>query len=328
MTTRREFLIVLASGALGAPRLCTAQQSRVWRVGFLGVRRPVSLEKDLYGVFARGMRELGYVEGRNLVIEWRFADGVDERLPSLAEELVRLNVDVVVAPSTAGSKAAQKATAHIPIVMVNTSSPVENGLVQSLGRPGGNVTGLTNVLTDVGAKHVELLLTLVPKLSLVAVLVNPGSPTHAQAVRDIEERARQRGIRVLRLEASEIAGLRSAFGSIAQRKPGALIVLSHGYFIEQRAYIAELAARGRVPSISVLREYAEAGGLMSYGPSYSDNYRRAAVYVDKIFKGAKPADLPIEQPTTLELVINRKTAKAMALSLPHELLVRANHVIE
>ena len=281
-----------------------------------------------YNPFLEGMHELGYIEGKNLLIEWRFADGKSERLSGFAKELVNLNLDVIVAAGTAATSAAQKVTTTIPIVMTNASNPVGSGFVKSLAHPGGNITGLSSITGDLSPKHMEMLLSMVPKLSHVAVMVNPGNSSHKVTLKNVQAAAQRTGIKIVPVEAQTPQEIENAFTVMAREHTGAVIAVSDSFFIQQRRQIAELAAKHRLPSISARREYAEAGFLMSYGQNSADNYRRAATYVDKIFKGAKPGDLPVEQPTKFELFINRKTAKALGLTIPQSLLISADKVIE
>ena len=329
-STRRTLLIALGAGALVVPLAPFAQQQgKLWRVGFLTPeRRPASLDSDVYDAFRLGMRELGYVEGKNLVIEWRFADGKYERLPELVAEMVQLKLDAIVAVATPSIRAAQKATPTIPIVMVNPADPVGSGFIASLARPGGNITGLSNQLVDVSPKHLEMLLSMVPKLGRVAVLVNPANQGTLFILKSVQAAARSTNAAILPVEARTPAEIEKAFSAMARENVKAVIVARDSLFNQQVRQVAELAAKGRLPTVAGLREYVEAGGLMSYGPNRADIYRRAATYVDKIFKGAKPSDLPVEQPTKLEMVINRKTAKALGLTIPQSLLIRADQVIE
>jgi putative ABC transport system substrate-binding protein len=330
MNTRRRFLVELGAGALAAPLACFAQQQgKVWRVGFLSSRRrPDSLDSDVFGAFQQGMRALGYVEGKNLAIEWRFADSKFERLPDLAAELVRLRVDVIVSVGTAAISAAQKATAMIPIVMATVSDPVGSGFVKSLAHPGGNITGLSNTAADISPKHLEMLLSMVPKLSRVAVLLNPTNSAHATISKIVQAAAHRASVKILSVEARSPQEIENAFFMMSRENAEAVIVAADSFFTQQRRQIAELAAKNRLPTISEYREYAEAGGLMSYGSNRPEQFRRAATYVDKILKGAKAADLPVEQPTKFELIINRKTAKALGLTIPQSLLISADKVIE
>ncbi len=274
------------------------------------------------------MRELGYVEGRNFSIEWRFADGKYERLPGLASELVRLNVDVIVAGTTLSVQAAHKATATSPIVMVAVPDAIGEGFATSLSRPGGNITGLTNIVTEISVKHLELLRIAVPKLSRVAVLINPLNPSDSLILEQIHGAAYSIGVKVLPVEANSERQIEAGFRAMTRERTQALIVAADSYFDVQRGQIARLAGENRLPSISSNREMTEAGGLMSYGQDLDEHYRRAATYVDKILKGAKPGDLPIEQPTVLRLIINGKTATALGIAIPGELALRADRVIE
>ncbi len=304
------------------------QQGKVWRVGFLAVRRPVSLDSDVFGALPQGMRELGYVEGKNLVIEWRFADRKIERLPGLATELVQLNVDVIVTAGTPATSAAQKATATIPIVMGTASDPVGSGFIKSLARPGGNITGLTYIPGEVSPKQLEMLLTMVPRLSRVAVLVDSRDSSHAEILKSVQAAAQMTRAKILPVEARTPQEIERAFSAMVREKAGAVLVVSGGLFNQQARQIAELAVKKQLPSISTRGEYAEVGGLMSYGTNFREGFRRAATYVDKILKGAKPGDLPVEQPTKFELIINGKTAKALGIKIPNSILVRADKVIE
>ncbi len=330
MNRRRKLIIALGVGVLAAPLdLFAQQQGKSWRVGFLSPRRrPVSLHSDIYKAFSNGMRELGYVEGKNLVLEWRFAGDKVERLPGLAAELVQLKVDVIVAENTTAIHAAQKSTATIPVVMGTSADPVGSGFIKSLARPGGNITGLTTISADISPKLLEMLHSMVPKLSRVAVLVNPTNPGHPTVLKNIQAAAQRTGVTILSLEARTPQEIADTFSVVAQKKAEAVIVLRDSLFNQQVRELAALAIKYRMPSIHGVREYVETGGLMSYGSSLTDNFRRVATYVDKIFKGAKPGDLPVEQPTKFELIINRKTAQALGLTIPQSLLISADQVIE
>jgi putative ABC transport system substrate-binding protein len=327
---RREFITGLSASILVWPLSVRAQQQRkVWRVGFLAIpERPIALESSRYGAFARGMRDLGYVEGDNLVIEWRFAQSNAERLSNLAKELIELKVDVLVIAGTPAVSAAQKATTSIPIVMGTASDPVGSGFVQSLASPGGNITGLSNLSTDLSSKLMEMLRSIAPKLARVAILVNPTNQSHALVAASLQAAAQSVDLKIATVEAATPQEIESAFSSMSRQNAGAVIVVADAFFIQQGQQIAELAREHRMPSVFPFREQVDVGGLMSYGQHLADNFRRAATYVDKIFKGAKPADLPVEQSFTLELVINLGTAKALGVTIPPELLVLATEVIE
>jgi putative ABC transport system substrate-binding protein len=327
---RRDFLAALGAGALAAPFASFAQQQgKVWRVGFLSLRRIEISESDYYyGPFRNGMRELGYVEGKNLLIDWRSAEGKSERLPSLATELVNLKVDVIVTTGTPVTSAAQKATTIIPIVMGSGGDPVGSGFIKSLARPEGNITGLSNMSGDISLKQLEMLLEMVPKLSRVAVLMNPSNPPEVNTSKKVEAEGQKRGVKILRAEARTPQEIDNAFSWMRQQNAGALLVFNDVLFAQQKSQIAELTAKHRLPAMARDWIFTEAGILMSYGPSLAGQYRYAATFVDKIFKGAKPADLPVEQPTLFELVINGKTAKTLGLKIPQSLLIMANKVIE
>jgi putative ABC transport system substrate-binding protein len=329
-STRRKLLIVLGAGAFSVPLASFAQQQgKVWRIGFLSPRtRPVSIDSDYYSAFPRGMRDLGYVEGKNLVIEWRFADGQYERLPGLAAELVRLKVDVIVAAGPPVIIAAQKATTTIPIVIVTSIDPVDAGFVKSLARPGGNITGSSNLSGEVSPKHLEMLLTMAPKLSRVALLVNPANSAHATMLKIVQAAAQKASVKVLPVVARTPQEIETAFSAMTKENAGAIIVGLDPFFVQQRRQIAELAAKNRFPSIATFREYVEDGGLISYGQNLADQYRHVAVLVDKILKGAKPGDLPVEQSTRFDMVINRNTAKALGIKIPNSILLLADKVIE
>jgi putative tryptophan/tyrosine transport system substrate-binding protein len=302
---------------------------KVPRVGYLlGGSHSDPQRQRLLEAFRQGLRELGYVEGQNIAIESRWAEGKDDQLPALAADLVRSKVDVIVAQSGAATQAAQQATRTIPIVMSLSNDAVGSGLVASLARPGGNVTGLTIIAPDLAGKQFQLLKEVVPKVSRVALLTNPANPASAPFLREAEAAARALGVRLQTLEARDPQEIDSAFAAMTRERAGALLIHPDGIFMSQRRQIAELAATRRLPSIYGQTEYAEAGGLMAYSANFLDVQRRAATYVDKILKGAKPADLPIAQPTKFDLVINLRTAKAMGLTIPPALLLRADQVIE
>ena len=322
-------ILILALGILLGPLAADAQQTgKVYRIGLLGASPPTNPGWRLWEGLVQRLRELGYVEGQNIVIEGRYSEGRDERFPDLAADLVRLKVDVIVAGATQPVHAAQRATTTIPIVMTNHSDPVGSGLVASLARPGGNITGLTSITQELTAKRLELLKEAVPGVVRVAVLWNPTNQTHPGMLSDTEAAARALGVKLEIVEARNPDQFDSVFSAMSKARAEALLVLSDVTFWFHRTRIAELAAKSRLPATFGQREHVEAGGLMSYGPDLRDNYRRAATYVDKILKGAKPADLPVEQPTRFELLINLKTARALGLTIPQSILIRADQVIQ
>jgi putative ABC transport system substrate-binding protein len=328
--TRRGFIGTLTGGLLAAPLAAEAQQAgRVPRIGFLGPASPSNRSPGL-DAFRQGLRELGWVEGQNIVIDYRLAEGRYDRLPALAAELARLKADIIVAVGTPGVAAAKKATETIPIVMIaGSADPVGLGLIASLARPGGNVTGLSfSAGPEIFGKGLELLKEIVPKVRRVAILSNPASPVQPLFIREVNVAARSLGVQLQLLEARGPDEFDGAFAAMAKERLGALLVVSDLMFILHRTRLADLVARSRLPAAYGDRDHVEAGGLMSYGASVRDLFRRAATYVDKILKGANPADLPVEQPTKFELVINLKTAKALGLTIPQSLLLRADEVIE
>jgi putative ABC transport system substrate-binding protein len=324
MIDRRTFLAGTGAVLLAAPLAAEGQQAgKVYRIGFLRSGQP---PESYLGNFQQGLRELGYVYGQNVVVEVRATDGTVDQLPRLTEELLRLKVDVILASAAPAALAAKRATTSVPIVFVGVVDPVELGFVSSLGRPGGNITGLSTNSADFAGKRLELLRAIVPSLRRVAVLWHPANPTNPIQLKGAQVAARALG---MQLEPVSIKGPND-FDSAgkAVRGTDGLLFLESPLFTTYRARLAEVAARNRLPAIYGQREYVEVGGLMSYGTHFKDLYRRAAWYVDKILKGAKPGDLPVEQPTTFELVINLKTAKALGLTIPPSLLQRADQVIE
>ncbi|MEA3195049.1 MAG: hypothetical protein QOD26_3382 [Betaproteobacteria bacterium] len=322
MTGRRTFLLTL----LAAPVLGRAQSESA-RVGLLRFGNRASAAAWVEA-FSTGMRDFGYREGKNLALELRFADGEADRLPALAAELVRLKVQVIVATDTPATRAAQLATGTIPIVMANVLNPVGSGFVSSLSRPGGNITGVSNMTSDLSPKHLELLLALLPKLSGVAVLSNPANPGHQAVLKSIAVAGESAGIRVVPVEARSAEQLESAFTSISRSRAGAVIIAVDAFFTQQIEQIVRLAIRSRLPTIASLPDYAQHGCLLGYGQDTEANYRLAATYVHKILGGAKPSDLPVEQPTKIQLVVNLRTAKSVGVTVPRELLVRADRIIE
>jgi len=321
---RRDAVVALvALGAATGSRVGRAQQrGKVWRVGYLSLGS-ASGNLETSGAFLKGMRDLGYVEGTNLIVEWRFADGNFDRLPGLAADLVRLKVDVIVAVASGAIGAAQKATTTIPIVMATTGDPVGSGFVKSLARPGGNITGLSNMGGDTGGKLVEWLVAALPRLSRVGVLVTPTSPTYRAILESVQGAAQKAGIKTVVVEASNPQDIENAFATMASERVGAVVVGSSPLFGVQRKQIADLALKYRLPSMFGSRIDVEVGGFMAFGGVRGENYLRSATYVDKILKGAKPGDLPVEQPTQFELVVNLNTAKALGVTVPQAVLTRA-----
>jgi putative tryptophan/tyrosine transport system substrate-binding protein len=326
---RRVFMGALTGGLLATPLAAEAQPAaKVYRIGLLGtVPLTDPGTSRIWDGFLEGLRQLGYVEGQNLVIEGRYSEGRSERLPALAAELVQLKVDVIVAAATTADEA-KRTTSTIPIVMTNHGDPVGSRVVASLARPGGNVTGLSALSPALVGKQLQLLKEAVPRVSRVAVLSNPTHPSHPTSLREAEVAARSLKVRLQILEARAPTEFAGAFSAATKESAGALLVLGDPMFFGERTRIVELAAKSRLPLMSIQKEYAEAGGLLAYGIDQRDSFRRAATYVDKILKGAKPADLPVEQPTKFELVINLKTAKALGLTLPQSVLGRADEVIQ
>ena len=317
---RRTF-IATAAAILAAPGAAEAQPAgKVFRIGALGV--------GVSELLTQGLREAGYVEGQNLAIEWRDPEGKPERYDELAAGLARLKVDVIVASNPAGTFAAKRATASIPIVMVNTPDPVQLGLVASLGRPGGNITGTTTLSADLSVKQIELLKEAVPRALRIAVLWNPDNPWHPLAMKGAETAARSLAVGLQSVALRRPEDLENAFATIARERAGAVLVLSDPVTFFQRARLADLAAKGRLPTMHGVRGYVDAGGLMSYWAHQEDLYRRVGSYVDRILKGARPGDLPIEQPSRFELVINLKTAKGLGLTIAPSLLRRADELIQ
>ena len=321
---RRAFLSTMAGGLLAAPLAAEGQQPRkVPRIGVLGGQSPEISPPIL--VLREGLRELGYVEGQSIAIEWRWAQGKDERYSDLAAELVKLKVDIIVAPTTAGAQAAQRATKTIPIVMGFVSDPVALGLVANVARPGGNITGLGVPTPEIAGKRLQLLREVAPTVARVAVLSDPSQPAD---LRGTEAAAQALGVQLQVWKVESGGELDRAFTAIARERTAGIIILGSTTLFANRARIAQLAVRYRLPTSAWARELTEAGCLMSYGANLHDVARRAAYFVDRILKGAKPGDLPIEQPTKFELVINLKTAKALGLTIPPSLLGRADEVIQ
>ena len=327
---RRTWMALMAGGLLAAPPAAEGQQvGKIPRISFLSPSSPSdSRNRFRLGALQQGLRELGYVEGQNISIDSRWAEGKYERLPGLATEVVRLKVDVIVTYAPPAIQAAREATATIPIVMGGVVDPVATGFVASLARPGGNITGLSLMAPELVGKQLEILKEMVPKVTRVAVLGNPANGGTAPQLRHAQGAARTLKLQLQPLEARGPNEIDSAFSAMTREGAGAVVVLVDSMFVDQRTRIADLAARRHLPSVYGLIDFAEAGGLMFYGANDADRFRRAASLVDKILRGAKPADLPIEQPTKFELVINLKTAKALGLTIPQSLLQRAGEVIQ
>ena len=327
MISRRAFLKTVTGGLLSAPLAAAAQQAgKVHRIGFLW-DTPAVWPHALEG-FRQGLRDLGWVEGQNIVVEYRWTEGRFDRLPALVEELVRLKVDLIVAPTSIYTGAAKRATSTIPIVFASHADPIGSGHVASLARPGGNATGLTIVMSETMAKSLELLKGTVPGLTRVAVIWDPATPSHLPGLKALEATGRALGLRLHSLAVRSATGFDSAFSAIVQERAGAVLVLSTPLFMGGAQRLAELALTHKLPTMFGPREHVEVGGLMSYSPDRADLYRRAAIYVDKILRGANPADLPVQQATRFELVINLKTAKALGLTIPQSMLLRADQIIE
>jgi putative ABC transport system substrate-binding protein len=321
---RREFLGLVALTAASWPALLRAQQAtKIWRIGFLAHRY-----ETFYDPLFRGLDELGYKEGRNLIVERRYAEGHIERFQGFADELVRLKVDLIVVVTTPAGQAAKKATSTIPIVHPAAIDPVGTGLVASLAHPGGNLTGLSVLNAEMSAKRLEVIREVVPSLSKAALLWNSANPANSLAWKETEDAARTLGVNLHSQEVREPKDFEGAFAALSANPPGALLVLQDALTLEYRKEIIAFALKNRLPSIFVGKEWVVEGGLMSYGDRLPERYRRAADLVDRILKGEKPAELPVEQPTKFELVINLKTARAINITIPPVLLTRADEVIE
>lgn len=327
---RREFITLLggaASTSIAWPQTARAQQpAKIARIGYLDLG-PASTRTSRVEALRAGLRDLGYVEGRNLAIEFRWAERV-EQLSGLAAELVRMSVDVIFAPHSTVVETARQATKTIPIVFASHADPVGIGHVASLARPGGNITGLTMLLTDLVVKELEILKEAVPQATRIGVLWNPTTPSHRPAVKAVEAAGEKAGVQLLMLPAGTAADFDGAFSKMTRERVGGFLVVMSPVAVIQRVLLAELALKHRLPGMFGDKENVEAGGLMSYAADLIDLHRRTAVYIDKILKGSKPADLPVEQASKYELVINLKTAKAIGLTIPESILVRATEVIE
>jgi ABC-type uncharacterized transport system substrate-binding protein len=320
--------VILTVGLVVAPLAAEAQQAgRTVTIGYLGNSSP-SLESNAVEAFREGLRQLGYVEGHNLIIKYQWAEGQQGRSAVLAAELVRLKPDVILTSGTPGTHAAKQATQSIPIVTALAGDPVATGLVSSLAKPGGNVTGLATLNEELEGKRLEIFKQVVPKLSRVAVLLNPANPFTTIALKGTRSAAEALGVKLQPVEVRGTNDLDGAFATIKAARPQGLIVIPDRFLLTYRASIVQFMAKNRLPGMFPFREFAQEGGLMAYGPDTTDMYRHAATYVAKILRGAKPADLPMEQPTKFELVINLKTAKALGITVPHSLLLRADQVIQ
>ena len=322
---RREFITVL--GCAVAWPLASRAQGRIPRVGFMG-NSTAALEANLVDSFREGLRELGYEEGRNIAIEYRWADGQYERFAGLVTELIAAKVDVIVTAGTPAALAVKKATSTVPLVMVAVGDPVGTGLVPSLARPDGNLTGLSSVAPDLEGKRLELLREIVPSVSRIAVFLNSVNPFHATSMRQAQTAGKTLGIKVQQYDIRKSEDLDGAFAAIRKERPDALLILADRVFLHNRERIVDFTEEQHLPNVNAYKELVEAGGLISYGPSYEDMHKRAAIYVNKILKGAKPGNLPIEQPTKFTLIVNLKAAKALGISMPPAVLSRADEVIE
>jgi putative tryptophan/tyrosine transport system substrate-binding protein len=326
--TKKVILLALCSLLLAQCSAVEAQQpTKVPRIGFLNTNPPAAFTTRMEG-FRQGLRELGYVEGKNILIEYRYAEGKLDRLPVLTAELVRLKVDVIVTAVSSSTRSAKEATHTIPIVMAQDNDPVGNGFIASLARPGGNITGLSTLSPEIGGKQLELLQGVVPRIVRAAVIGTSTLPGHAQRLKETELAAAALRVQLQYLDVLSPEDIETAFRHASKGRADALVVLGGLVLISHRAQVANLAAKNRLPAIYNVPEFVEAGGLMTYGASYIDLYRRAATYVDKILKGAKPADLPVEQPTEFEFTINLKAAKQIGLTIPPNVLARADRVIK
>jgi putative tryptophan/tyrosine transport system substrate-binding protein len=319
---------LLTAALLSTVPFIEAQQpTKIPRIGFLG-NSTAALEANLIGPFREGLRDLGYVEGKNIVIEWRWAEGKYERFPALIAELIASKVDLIVTAGTPATIALKKATTTLPLVMIAVGDPVETGLIASFAHPGGNLTGLTSISPELDGKRLELLREMIPKISYFAVLWNPTSPLQVVAERETQVAAHAMKIKVLSLGVQAEEQFDNTFATILRERPGALLVLADRLFLHHRVRIMDFATKHRLPGVHAYVELVEAGGLMSYGPSYAGMHRRAAYFVDRILKGTKPEDLPVEAPAKFELVINLKTAKQIGLTMPPNVLARADRVIK
>ena len=323
---RREFIRLLGGAAVAWP-LASSAQSKIARIGFMG-NSTAALEANLVDAFREGLREHGYEEGRNIAIEYRWADGKYERFPALVTELIAAKVDVIVTAGTPAALAMKNATTTVPLVMVAVGDPVGTGLVPSLARPGGNLTGLSSVAPDLEGKRLQLLREVVPALSHVAMFINSANPFHVSSMRQARAAAKTMGIKLQLHDIRKSEDLDDAFAAIRKERPDALLILADRVFLHNRERMMDFTKEQRLPTVNAYKELVEVGGLMSYGPRYEDMHKRAAIYVDKILKGAKPADLPIEQPSKFTFIVNLKAAKALGVTLSSQLLGLADQLIE
>lgn len=329
MNRRSTITALLALSAALRPYAVFAQKATPTpaRVGFLSNFSPSS-GKEVTNCFLRGLRESGWIEGENINIEYRWAEGISDRFPALAAEMVRLRPDLIVVVSTPGAQTVHRATSTIPVVIIGVSDPVTSGIVASLARPGGNITGVSNFLPATSGKLLELLKLAAPRVSTVGILYNPNNPGKLLELQELRAAAQIIGVAIEPIEVRSLGDFEAAFSRITRARCDALITLQEGVTFANRSQIAEFATRGRLPSIFQIREFVEAGGLMSYGLNYCRHFQRAAIYVDKILKGSRPGDLPVELPTSFELLINLKAAKVMGLEIPQSLLVRVDELIK
>jgi putative ABC transport system substrate-binding protein len=325
---RREFITLLGGAAAAWPLAARAQQAgKTYRIGFLSSFTAEG-GKELTDCFRKGLEQLGWIEGRNIKSEYRWAGGIAERYAALAQELARLNLDLIVSNSTPAAQALQRVIRDVPVVFISVSDPVASGIVKSLARPEANITGFSNFLPATTGKLPELLKSVNPHLSRLIVFHNPDNPAKTLEIRELQASGFSLGMTIQPIELRNLEEIERAFSTLDQTNPVALVVLADGLTLSNRERIAELAVKNRLPAIYQTRDFTEVGGLMSYGLNFCQHFGRAAIYVDKILKGAKPADLPVELPTTFELVINLKAAHAIGLTIPESFLLRADEVIE
>jgi putative ABC transport system substrate-binding protein len=327
MISRRAFIGGLASTVVMISRIVTAAAGKTPRIGFLG-NSTAALEANLIRPWREGLRDFGYVEGQNVAVEYRWAEGRYERFPALIAELLALKVDVIVTAGTPAAQAVKRATSTIPLVMIAVGDPVSTGLVSSLGRPGGNATGLVSIAPDLEGKRLQLLQEIVPNLTLVALLTNPANPFHVGSEQQLRSAATAMHVKAQSFAVRNESEFDAAFEAMMRQRPGAMIMLADRLFLHHRKRIVDFALKHRLPAVYAYQELVEAGGLMSFGPSYPGMHRRAAYFVDRILKGASPSELPMEQPSQFELMINVRTARVLGLTIPPSLLLRADQVIE